>query len=314
MSTVYEIVFLDNDPASDSYGEIARLPDLGIINAGGTVGPTFYVGDKPLLFADGTATDGSASAVLSITLQSAYDKGNNINLTAGRDLVFTSTSGKKVVVDSNTGKVTIDGDLAVKGDSTTVEGTIYNVDQVDINPPNGAITGLIIKPEAGVTMTSDLVQISVQNAGPTVFSIDAAGVTHIASLDVGIVNGYDFSLLAASITDHLNGSGIKHTGTEISVAGPFTTLVGTNVEEVLESIDQHLVTQAAEIRTYEHVQTVSAAHWLVQHNKASTRPTVTIYGDDGFQFWPDEIQIVDQNTISIFFNSPTTGRAVILLF
>jgi hypothetical protein len=62
------------------------------------------------------------------------------------------------------------------------------------------------------------------------------------------------------------------------------------------------------------VQTVSAAHWLVQHNKASTRPTVTIYGDDGFQFWPDEIQIVDQNTISIFFNSPTTGRAVILLF
>ncbi len=48
----------------EELGEQGRLPDGGVINAGGIEGPHFTVDGKALIFADGTATDGSGPVII----------------------------------------------------------------------------------------------------------------------------------------------------------------------------------------------------------------------------------------------------------
>lgn len=99
------------------YGELGFLPDGSIINIGGVEGPDFSVGGKPLIFADGTATDGSGPVNFGITLQSAYDKSEPpvIKLVDGKNLVFSSENSNTFSIDGKTGKVIISGDLEVQG-------------------------------------------------------------------------------------------------------------------------------------------------------------------------------------------------------
>lgn len=44
-------------------GELGRLPDRGIINAGGVAGPHFTIGGLPVIMADGSASDGSGQVI-----------------------------------------------------------------------------------------------------------------------------------------------------------------------------------------------------------------------------------------------------------
>lgn len=113
MAKILSPVYLANH-----LGELAKLPDGSIINIGGVVGPNFTVGGKPLIFADGTATDGSGGLELNSTLQNTYDKSAEaiINLSEDKHLVFQSTNEQYVEFDANTGQVTITGDLVVQGD------------------------------------------------------------------------------------------------------------------------------------------------------------------------------------------------------
>jgi hypothetical protein len=322
MSTTYKIVYLNPDS-----GELGRLPDLAIINAGGVVGPTFTVGGRGLLFDDGSSTGGSSS--FSISLQAAYDQGNGeINLTSGKNFLIRSLNTDIFSVDAATGKVTITGDLEVQGSSTVIEGTVSNLDQVVINPPVATSTALIIEPQVGVVMTSNLVTIRVQNGGPLVFAIDQSGSTYIRDLHVGselavdgdltvngLINTVDVLQLKTDLDDHLaNDVLTKHTAEQIDVAGPFQAIVGSNVEEALASIDTQLSVAAASVQTWEHIQNIAALTWTISHSRNSMRPTVSIYDTDGILIWPDVVQIVDSNTITISFNTAQAGRAVILFF
>lgn len=45
-------------------GELGRLPDGGIINAGGVQGPFFTIDGKAVILADGTASDGSGPVIV----------------------------------------------------------------------------------------------------------------------------------------------------------------------------------------------------------------------------------------------------------
>lgn len=47
----------------EELGELARLPDGGVINAGGVEGPNFSIGGKAVILADGTASDGSGPII-----------------------------------------------------------------------------------------------------------------------------------------------------------------------------------------------------------------------------------------------------------
>lgn len=102
----------------DHLGELAKLPDGSIINIGGVAGPNFTVGGRPLIFADGSSTDGSDGLNLNISLQNAYDKSVEalIELSNSKDLAFKAENGNQLIIDSATGTVTITGDLVVQGE------------------------------------------------------------------------------------------------------------------------------------------------------------------------------------------------------
>lgn len=216
-------------------GELGRLPEFAIVDIGGTTGPTFTVDGKPLMFADGSTTDGSPSS-LTLSLQGAYNNSGapaTINLTSGRDLIFNALNSKVFQFNAATGKVTITGDLEVLGSSSVIEGTISSVDQISINAPTGTTSSLLIEPMPGVIMASDLVKIQNQYGGLPVFVIDALGNTFIRTLNVG---GVDFSTFYNAFTTHISSIGIKHAAGQISVS-PLTNLPGTDVQTVLEAID-----------------------------------------------------------------------------
>ena len=303
---------------SDS-GELGRLPDGGIINAGGVSGNTFTVGGKGLLFSDGTSTDGSP-VNLNLTLQGAYNFGSGtIDFSAGKNFVISALNQKIFQVDAATGRVTITGDLTVLGSSTVVESTLANVDQVSINPPAGVTSGLLIEPMVGITMSTDLVRIRNVNSGPPVFTIDASGNTFLKQLTVGgTINGIDLAQFYSDFQNHINGSGIKHAATEVSVDETnLQNVSGSTVQEVVESIDSAiggLSGNSGVVQAYEHFQSTPSQTWTVLHAKNSTRPNVSIFDEVNDQVLPDEVKILDNNTIQVLFNTPQAGRAIILLF
>ena len=309
----FKIVYLN-----EGTGELGRLPDNAIINAGGVSGSTFTVGGRGLLFSDGTSTGGSGS--IDFSLQGAYNASldGTINLSAGKDFIINALNQKIFQVDASTGRVTITGDLTVLGSSTVIDGTLANVDQVVINPPSSGTSGLLIEPMVGVVMGTDLVRIRSQHAGPAVFTIDSSGNTLLKQLTVaGTVNGIDLSAFYTAFQAHIAVGGTKHSTDQISVDQTnFQNISGSDVQEVLESIDTALSASPSgtTILTHEHVQSVAAATWFITHGHGSMRATVTIYDNDYIQVYPDEVKVLDGNTVRVLFNTAQAGRAMILLF
>ena len=63
---------------------------------------------------------------------------------------------------------------------------------------------------------------------------------------------------------------------------------------------------------YIHTQSTVSSEWYITHNLKSEDLIVQTYNNSGYKIEPDNIQIVDENTIKITFNPSTTGKAVIL--
>lgn len=68
-----------------------------------------------------------------------------------------------------------------------------------------------------------------------------------------------------------------------------------------------------EINTYIHNQQVNATTWTVTHSLNSSIVSAQVYGNDGKMVIPNEIVIVDKDTISVQFGIPFAGRAVIMI-
>lgn len=307
--SIFKLLYLNQET-----GELGLLPDYGITNMGGVTGQTFTVGGRALLFADGSSTDGGGGATLS--LQGAYEFSDpaTIELTNAKHFTLQALNNSIFQFNANTGKVTITGDLEVLGSSSVVEGILSNVDQVSISPPNGTVSGLLIEPLLGAVMAADLVRIRSSYAGPSVFSIDQDGNTFIKQLTVGTtLNSVDFNLFYLNYQAHVGSGSAKHAANQISVT-TLSNLPGDDVQEVLESVNTAVSTLTAAIRTHEHIQAVPLTTWTIVHAQNSRRPTVTIYDDTDHQVLPDEVIIIDANTLHVEFNTPATGRAIILLF
>lgn len=296
-------------------GEFGRVPPKAVLDIGGVEGNLFSVGGRPLLFADGTATDGLNTQ--HITLQKAYNNSSGtIDLSAGKDFVIRALDSKIFQVDAATGTVTITGDLTVLGSSTVIEGTIANIDQVSINPPNGTTTALLIEPMVGATMGVDLVRVRAANSGAPVFTIDASGNTSLKQLNVaGTINGIDLTQFYNDFQSHVDATLNKHTAEQISVdESTFVSISGANVQEALESVDDAIQIGLSAIRVFEHTEPSASLLWTVNHTQGSTCPTITIFDDLNEQVLPDEVTVIDANTLTVKFNSPQSGRAVVLLF
>ena len=65
---------------------------------------------------------------------------------------------------------------------------------------------------------------------------------------------------------------------------------------------------------YEYLQAIPLDTWVVTHNKNNDKLLVQVYDDNEIFILPNEIKIVDNNTVKISFNTPMTGIVKIAFF
>lgn len=71
------------------------------------------------------------------------------------------------------------------------------------------------------------------------------------------------------------------------------------------------VPMTREIDTHVHVEDVAASTWTITHNLKTNTPLVQVYeASSGNLVIPDDITVVDINTVSVTFTSDLAGRAV----
>lgn len=316
--SVFKPIYLGTD------GILAQLADGSIINIGGVIGPTFTVGGRGLLFDDGTSTGGNGG----ITLQSVYDASFDSNgdakikLITGRDLVIADDTDDGIFfkIDSETGKVTITGDLEILGNAVQIDTIVQDSDHWLISPKAGTTTALKIEPDVGVTPVVDLITVRRLFGQPSVFRIDSNGnLIATQNADVGgdlnvggLINGIDLVQLKDDLEDHFNGTNHRHLATQVDIDEIETLPGATNVQEALEQLDTKVTTGG--VSGYEHVQSVAATTWVVSHNKNTRRVIPAIYDDDYQLMIPDTVKLLDTNTAVIIFSSAITGRAMLSFF
>lgn len=254
----------------NSDGRLQSAPEDSQIHIGSIVSPPglgFTINGKGILLDDGSSTAGTST---SITLQSAYDlsldSNNNasIKLTTGKDFVIYDNDESNLYfkIDSETGRVTITGDLEVFGTSTIITSTVQDADHWLISPALPSQSALVIRPDF-TTGTVDLVSIRPGYSSPEVFKITSDGTTLITDLATGhiyvngniditgTVDGVDVSALqtqvtslSATLTTHLLAStSTKHLAKEVNVAPTPTFAPGaTNVQSVIDALDLKLAT------------------------------------------------------------------------
>jgi len=188
MPTIVKPIFVNSE------GRLQSSPADAQLNIGSIVSPVglgFTINGKGILLDDGSSTSGTGT---SITLQSAYDlsvdSNNNasINLSTGKDFVIYDDNQSNLYfkIDSETGKVTITGDLEVFGTSTIITSTVQDADHWLISPALPSQSALIIRPDF-TTGTVDLVSIRPGYNSPEAFKITSGGTTLITDLAAGSV-------------------------------------------------------------------------------------------------------------------------------
>ena len=315
MTTIQKLIILDNE------GILATLADGEIINAGGTSSSTWTVNGKGLLFDDGSSTSGALSI---ITLQSVYNNspttGPLIKLSSGKDFIIADDTNDDIYfsIDSETGKVTVTGDLEVIGNSTIINTVVQDSDHWLISPKNGSTTALRIEPDLGVTPFVDLLSVRRTFGSAPVFRIASSGdliSTQNIYLD-GLLNGVDIVQLHSNFENHLNGSQSRHDAKDIDVSEISTLPNITNVQVALERLNEKVdgKADATTIAGYEHIQNDQALVWVISHNRQTIRSQTAVYDENMEQIIPDQIRIMDANNIRISFSTPVAGKAFVLLF
>lgn len=65
---------------------------------------------------------------------------------------------------------------------------------------------------------------------------------------------------------------------------------------------------------YEHNQVEPVKAWIISHNKNTQKAQVTVWDSGNEMMYPDVVKIIDLNTVLILFNTPISGRAILMLF
>lgn len=173
MTRVFKPVYLD-----EVLGELGRLPDGSLINIGGTSSPTFTVGGRALLFADGSST--APDSGVGTTLQVAYSNSLNpaqINTTAGKNIIFNATNGTKFTFNANSGAVTIEGALNLSGllNGTSVSSLIDHINAA--TSPAKHTAEQVSFDDTGLTnVAGNTVQEALESIDSQLTSFNAANV------------------------------------------------------------------------------------------------------------------------------------------
>ncbi len=67
-------------------------------------------------------------------------------------------------------------------------------------------------------------------------------------------------------------------------------------------------------RGFLYEQLAPSGIWTISHNEDTDKLLAQVYDDSGEFTFPDEILIVDTNTVEITFNDPMTGTAHLIFF
>lgn len=81
------------------------------------------------------------------------------------------------------------------------------------------------------------------------------------------------------------------------------TVQAVNLDDVAGSTDN-----------YSEVIETPSASWVINHGGGSQNVIVSIYDALGKLVIPDDIEITDDNTVTVGFGSPASGKAVVIYF
>ena len=213
----------------DTTGQYGRIPSSALLDIAGIYSPNFTVGGKPIMFADGTASDGSSQ----LDFQAVYFHSRAVNgaarisLQPGKDFAICDAEGNSYIeVDAETGKITIHGEMAVVSAIAKFEGAYQEFNHLNVLSTDGSRTALLIEPKPGVQFLTNPVQIKSSAEGPIDFSINPQGQTYIRdlivdSIDANLIDGIDFNSLSSHLSDI--DSRYKHFASEIQYLPRFET-------------------------------------------------------------------------------------------
>lgn len=68
-----------------------------------------------------------------------------------------------------------------------------------------------------------------------------------------------------------------------------------------------------EINSYNHVQSAPASTWTITHNLKTAFPQISVYDNTNKKIMPNDITIVNENSISVDFSIAQAGKAVIIV-
>ena len=66
------------------------------------------------------------------------------------------------------------------------------------------------------------------------------------------------------------------------------------------------------INTYIHDQTTSSTSWSIVHNLNTTNPLVQVYDDDMTLIIPENVEVTDNNTVTVTLGTASVGRGIVM--
>ena len=188
--------------------------------------------------------------------------------------------------------------------------------------------------------------LKVDKTGTTTASV----LNVLGDLTVGgKINGVDLADLAAKVQNHIYVSNsYKHLAREINIdPGSFSNLPSTmarNVQSVLEFLGNSINNINAQVQGlhqdvddlqsqiddiavggtpgsgvstpsgFTFIASEPMREWVIEHNKNSKNLMFHVFDENGFMFQPDSAQLVDDNTVTIKFSSPQSGRVNMMFY
>jgi len=163
-----------------------------------------------------------------------------------------------------------------------------------------------------ITLTTAKPFILSSSSGNT-FSVHQTSGTVSISGDLfitGQLNSVNFTAFYNAFSVHTNNIVLpKHLSSQIYTDdAAFDSISGSNVQSALQSIDSSISISS---KTFKHTQNTPSTAWVITHNRNSEYVMAAVYDADKFQVLPDQIQIIDDNTVHITFGSAQAGYAAL---
>jgi len=149
-----------------------------------------------------------------------------------------------------------------------------------------------------------MAQIIKLKRSTTPGSVPTTGDLSIAELAINVSDGKVFLRRSGSLGDTVQELvGNVYTGS-VDISGSVTASYFVGDGSRLENIT---VDQAATVKR----SFTNSSTWVVNHNLDTENAIVQVYDNNNFQVIPSTLRITDSDTVTVTFDTPLTGYAVV---